>query len=289
MPATDPNPGLRVVDAWRSPLHDLYHGYLRLPLGWAVAVIVGVVLAINAVFTVIYLISGGIENAAPGSVLDAFSFSVQTLVTIGYGAMYPASPAAKLISDVEAITGLLVTAVATGLVFTRFARPRGTIRFTSRAVITPMNGVPTLVFRVGNDRGNLIFEAQARVVLTRTEQTLEGRVFYRMLDLQLSRDRSLHFARSWTLLHPITEASPLFGMDAARLKAEEIELTCAIVGIDDTSLQPIHARKTWYDHEILFGHRLVDLLRELPDGSLEADGRRFDEVEPDGSGLTRAG
>ena len=71
-----------------------------------------------------------------------------------------------------------------------------------------MDGVPTLMIRVGNERGNAILEATIRVALIRTEQLKEGTRLYRMIDLKLSRERSPAMARSWTVLHPITPTAP---------------------------------------------------------------------------------
>jgi inward rectifier potassium channel len=279
-----PPPGFIVHGENRNPLRDLYHRFLKLSFLAAIGLITAVLVAINGVFAAIYLGIGGVANAAPGSFLDAFSFSMQTIATIGYGAMYPAEPLAKVVSDVEALAGLLVTALSTGLLFAKFSQTRGTVVFSRHAVVTPVDGVPTLMFRVGNERGNLIVEAQARVVLTRTEHTKEGQLFYRMYDLTLVRDRSISFTRTWTVLHRITPDSPLYGLDPAGLAAQEIEVQCSVVGIDDTSLQPVHGTRTWLDGEILFGRRLSDLLTPLPGGVLEVDLRKFDDVEPDGFG-----
>jgi len=277
------DPSVRVVGEKGAPLRDLYHIFLLLSLPQAIGLIVAGILVINTIFALVYMGLGGVTNMAPGSFLDAFSFSMQTLATIGYGTMSPESPAAKLLSDAEAVVGLVVTALATGLLFTRFSRPPGTLRFTRNAVITQHDGQPTLIFRVGNERGNLIVEAQARVVLMRTETTVEGKLFYRMIDLPLVRDRSIHFTRSWTLMHRIDEQSPLHRLSAVELAAQEIEITCSIVGVDNISLQPTHGRHTWDDKAILIGYHLADLLRPLPDGTVEANVARFDEVEPDGS------
>lgn len=275
------DPSVRYIGETSAPLRDLYHSFLLLSFPQAIGAIVVGILVLNTVFASIYLMIGGVTNMAPGSWLDAFSFSMQTLATIGYGTMSPESPAAKLLSDVEAVVGLVVTALATGLLFTRFSRPPGTLRFTRHAVITRHNGQPTLIFRVANDRGNLIVEAQARVVLMRTETTLEGDLFYRMIDLPLVRDRSLHFTRSWTLMHRIDPGSPLYGLNTADLATQEIEITCSIVGVDNISLQPTHGRYTWDDKAILIGFRMADLLTPLPDGTVEANVAKFDLVEPD--------
>lgn len=277
-----PSPGdFVLIGAKSAPFRDFYHGFLQLSFPAAFIGIVAAVLTINTVFALLYLFFGGIANADPNSFIDAFSFSMQTIATIGYGAMYPQSPAAKVISDMEALSGMMVTALATGLLFTKFSQTRATLSFTRNMVIAQHDGQPTLMFRVGNDRGNLIVEAQARLVLTRTETAANGSIFYRMHDLKLIRDRSISFIRSWNLMHTITPDSPLYGLSAKDLVEQEVEIVCAVVGIDDTSLQPIHARGTWRDSQILFAHRLKDMLAPQPNGKIHVYLNHFDEVEPE--------
>ena len=152
--------------------------------------------------------------------------------------------------------------------------------FSEKAVVTPMDGVPTLSFRVGNERGNAIVEAVVRVSLVRTERTAEGMTFYRLVDITLSRDRSPAVARSWTVMHPITKGSPLFGKTPGDLAREEIELIVTLVGVDDTSLQPVHARKTYVDGDFRWGARHADILEEHPDGSIVLDVRKFHDLIP---------
>src|SRR5207245_2467140 len=108
-------------------------------------------LFVNSVFAVLYLRVGGVANARPGSFLDAFYFSAQTLGTIGYGAMYPTSHGANVLVVIESICGLLFTALATGLVFVRFSLTQGRIVFSQKVAIAPFDGVPTLTVRIGND------------------------------------------------------------------------------------------------------------------------------------------
>ncbi len=274
-------PDIVIIGARRSAFRDVYHRFLRLSFVSALALIIAAIVGLNLLFAVAYMASGGIAHAAPGSFIDAFSFSVQTMATIGYGAMYPDSPAAKILSDIEAISGLMITALSTGLLFTKFSQTRATLTFASRAVICMHDGVPTLVLRIGNERANLIVDAAARVVLTRTERTAEGRHFFRMYDLKLIRDRSISFTGIWQVMHPITPDSPLYGKKPEDLLAQEVEIACAVVGIDDTSLQPIHGRKVWSDGQILFGHRLADMLEPRADGKLHVHLDRFDGVEED--------
>jgi inward rectifier potassium channel len=275
-----PAPEITVVGATRTTLRDAYHLFLRAPWSIALTGIVLSYLALNAVFAGAFCLTGGIANARPGSFFDAFCFSVQTMGTVGYGSMYPASASANTVVIAESVTGLIVTAVATGLVFTKFSRSTGRVAFARHAVIGPMDGVPTLMLRVGNERGNLILEATIRVALVRTETTREGVTFYRMYDLVLARERSPAMTRSWTVLHPIGPGSPLFGATPASVAEDEIELLVTVVGVDDTSMQPVHARRRYEHQDIVWGARHADILSEDPDGRLIVDMRKFHEIVP---------
>jgi inward rectifier potassium channel len=270
---------IEVVGAERTPLRDLYHTFLRTTWPRAAGLIVATFIALNLVFAILYYWTNGVANVRHGSMFDAFSFSVQTLATIGYGNMYPQSHAAHIIVWFEALTGLLLTAVVTGLVFAKFSLSGARIVFSHEAVITKMDGVPTLMLRVGNARGNIVAEATARAVVIRTEKTAEGVTMYRMYDLPLVRERTAALTRSWTIMHTIGPNSLLAGYDAERFQKEEVEIGVAVYGTDDTSLQPVYARRTYYPHQILWGRRHVDVLSEREDGTMVLDLRRFHDHE----------
>lgn len=271
---------VRIVGARKRPLRDLYQSLLRLPWWATLLLIVGTLLALQAVFALVYMATGGVANARPHHFGDMFFFSVQTMGTIGYGTMYPVTVAAHVVVDAESIVGLLVTAVTTGLVFAKFSRSAGRIVFSREAAISTMDGVPTLMFRVGNEGDGLVVEAQLRVTLVRTERTKEGTTFYRLYDLALARDRSQALSRSWNVLHPIVAPSPLVDATPETLERHEVEILVGVVGTDDTSLQPVHARHTYFHDEIVWGARHADVLSEAPDGALELDVRRFHDLVP---------
>ena len=275
-----PTPPIRIMGAPRERFRDLYHRFLRISWWRALAGIVVGFLTLNMGFAMLYDVVGGISGANPGSFADAFFFSVQTMATIGYGGMHPVTMTSNLIVVSEAVVGLLVTALATGLVFSKFSVSNARIVFTREVTISPMNGVPTLQFRIGNERANQIVEATLRVTMMRTEHTLEGVVFYRMHELRLVRERTQAFTRSWTALHEIDPSSPLHGATPASLAKDEVELIASVVGIDDTSLQPVHARHTYADTQILFGVRHADILREEDGGTLTLDLTRFHDTVP---------
>jgi inward rectifier potassium channel len=201
--------------------------------------------------------------------------------TIGYGSMYPATDLANSVVTAESLVSLVVTAVATGLVFAKFGRTTARVVFARNVVVSQLDGAPTLVVRIGNERHNRILDASFRVTLVRTERPAPDVVFYRMYDLKLARERTATLERFYTLLHRIDASSPLNGYDTAALARDEVELHVIVAGTDDTTLQPVHAIHAYYDRDIRFGSRFADLLREEPDGTLAADVRKFHEVVTD--------
>jgi inward rectifier potassium channel len=243
-----------------------------------IGAISGAFMAANVVFALGYMATDGVYGAKPGSFRDAFFFSVQTMGTIGYGAMYPQSTAANLLVTVQSIVSTVMTALATGIVFARFSQSSGRMVFSNKVAISPFDGVPTLQVRVGNDRSTIIFEATVRVVMFKTERTKEGVLFYRMYDLPLTRDRSPALQRSWTAMHRIDDKSPLYRLTPEDCVKNEVELLVSVVGTDDTSLQPVHARRRYDTNELVWGARLADVLSEKPDGTIEMDVRKFHDL-----------
>lgn len=269
---------IKAIGVPRTPLRDFYHALMRLSWPTTLLVIVGTYLVANAIFAGIYTIVGGVSNVAHPSFLWSFFFSVQTMGTIGYGAMSPESVGANVVVVSESVVSLLLTAVSTGLVFAKFSRPTARLVFSRNATISKMDGKPTLAFRVGNARSNRIVEARVRLAMVRTETTLEGRTFYRMLDLHLARERILSLQRSWTVMHVIDERSPLHGETKASLIEKEVELFVAVSGTDDTWMQTVHASHRYFAEEIVFNSRHADVLMER-DGRLVLDLTRFHDLE----------
>jgi inward rectifier potassium channel len=269
---------IEVVNAEQHRLRDLYHSLLRAPWWADILALSSVFLAANFLFAAGFWLVGGIKEAHGFS--DLFFFSVQTMGTIGYGSMYPTSLGANVLMTLEALTEIFLLAVTTGLVFAKFSIPRARVRFADHPVIAPFDGEPTLMFRIGNERESRLLEAVIRVVMIRTERTLEGVVIYRMRDLKLERDRSPALSRSWTVMHKIDVSSPLHAASPATLARDEVELIVTLVGTDEISAQALHAQRRYPHDHVRFGMRHADMLSELPDGRLRLDMSRFHEIIP---------
>jgi len=260
---------------------DLTETYLRLlTMPWPLFlffIIIALAIA-NVIFAEFYLIGGGIAHARHGSFADFF-FSIQTMATIGYGRLEPESLLANALVGLEAFTGLVALAMVTGLTFARFSRPNVKVRFSRYAVIAPREDVPTLMFRMANQRGSGIVEATIHVVFTRNEVTLDGEPFRRFYDLPMQRIRNSLFVLTWTAIHPIVPSSPLYGMTPESLAEVQGALIVSLTGIEEGFSQTVHARYSWTAQNILFNHRFVDIVHPQQDGSVIIDDAKLDEVE----------
>ena len=268
--------GLR--SSWRG---DLYHRGLILPWAQFLALGSAIYLLINVGFALLYLAQpGSITGARPGRFDDAFFFSVQTIATIGYGQMSPATFYANILVTIETMVGLIFLALTTGIVFARISRPTARVMFGRIATVAPFHGVPTLHFRIANERRSQILEADVAVILLRYERSPEGIRLRRFFDLRLARSHTPVFALSFTIMHPIDDTSPLFGATAHSLAGEEAELLITVTGLEETTSQTVHARYSYRPDEVLWGRRFQDIFSTDPQGRRAIDYSRFHDTEP---------
>jgi inward rectifier potassium channel len=271
---------VRLGSRRQSPLTDLYYFLLTSPWSVLFGLMLCTYLGTNALFAALYFVDGGIENARPGSFLDAFFFSVQTMATIGYGKMTPISTFANGLVAFEALFGLVAFALATGLMFAKFSQPRARVLFSRHAVVTTRDGARSLMVRLANERTTGLVEANLRLSLVRDEKTPEGELLRRIHGLHLTRSSTPFFALSWTVVHPIDASSPLYGMTAESLAKQQAGLVASLVGIEEATGQTVHARHTWVVEDIRFEHRFVDILVDLDGGRRGMDMARFHDVVP---------
>jgi len=258
---------------------DLYHRILTVSWPTFLGASLAFYIVANTLFATLYLLQpGSINNAPTGGFADAFFFSVETIATIGYGVMSPATIYANLVMTVESATGLLLVALTTGLVFARFSRPTARVLFSRVAVVGPHNGKRTLMVRIANQRQNQMLAAQVSMTLVRDERTVEGELRRRFYDLKLLRDSSPVFALSFSVMHEIDEDSPLRGGGPDVLAEFNAELLVTASGIDETLVQRVNARTSYLPSEILWDHRFVDIMGWTEDGRRAIDYSRFHDT-----------
>ena len=260
---------------------DPYH--LALTVRWptfalGVFVLYGV---INLTFAVLYLAQPGcVANVRPGSVSDAFFFSIETLATVGYGVMAPATLYGHLVSSAEIISGMAFTAIMTGLIFVRFSKARAKILFADVAVITRHNGRPTLMFRIGNGRASVLAQVRIDVNALVRETSAEGGQIRRLAELPLTRSSIPIFPMVLLLMHEIDDLSPLSGMDAEALAVADISIIVSIEARDPQLGAMVYDTHSYRTAEIRSGMRFSDVVSQA-EGRTVADLRRLSHIEPD--------
>lgn len=268
--------------ASRFDLRDPYHLALTLRWPYFFLLVLAVDLGINTIFAALYALQpGSIANARPGSFLDAFFFSMETLATVGYGVMAPATLYGHLVSAAEILCGLTFTAIMTGLIFVRFSRPRSKILFADKAVITRNNGRPTLMVRLGNGRLTLLADASARANALLGERSREGLRFRRAHELKLDRPHLAVFALTWTLMHEIDEKSPLFGMTERSLADAEVSIILSVEARDHAIGTQVYDMRSYSAADIAFGMHYQDAVTIDEQGRPHGDLTRLSLLEPD--------
>lgn len=251
----------------QSKWQDFYHASMTSPWWQFIAWSVAAFLLVNVVFALLYALHiDSVGNVPHGQPWFLFFFSVETFATVGYGNMYPKTLYAHTIATLESYTGLLYSAVITGLAFARFARPRARIIFANQAVIGRHEGQMMWMTRVANERHNHINGAEAKLWLVRTAVNEEGQTFRRYTELALRHKSNPMFVLNWTIMHPITRNSPLYGMTAEDWAQEDFLFVLVLEGTDETIGQNINARHTYHHKDVRWYEQFANMIETTHDG-----------------------
>src|SRR5262249_31259277 len=270
-----------------SPFHpyNAYHTLLSLPVPRLLALVAAAYFVTNACFAAMYWLlgPGALAGAAEEPVArfeDCLFFSVQTLATIGYGRLVPATGLANLLVALEALVGLLGFAILSGLLFARFTRPTAKISFSGNALIAPYEGGWALMFRLVNLRNHDLTDVRAVVSFARWagENGARTREFDQ---LALERDTIMFMPLHWVIVHPITATSPMRGLTEVSLAASEPEFVCLITADDETFAQTVHAKTSYDRNDIVWGARFSDMyVADTDHAAIDMGGLHdFDRVE----------
>ena len=274
-----------------SPLHpyNAYHTLLSLPVPRLLALMALGYVVVNVLFASLYWLAGagaldGASFDPLGRFQDCLFFSVQTLATIGYGRLVPATRVANVLVAVEALVGLLGFAVLSALLFARFTRPTAKILFSRHAIIAPYENGWALMFRLVNLRNHDLTEVHAIVSFARWEVDARGVRRRRFDQLTLEREVIIFMPLHWVVVHPITATSPLRGFSPGSFSAADPEFVCVIRADDETFAQTVHAKTSYDKSDIVWGARFLDMyLRD--DSRIAIDMTRlhdFDRVDAPG-------
>ncbi|MDQ6738689.1 MAG: ion channel [Gemmatimonadota bacterium] len=279
-----------MAGARRKSAFAPYHTLLGMSWGRFLALVAAFYVLVNAVFALAYLACGpgaligtgfGGHSQFFSDFFRAYFFSVETFGTIGYGNITPSGIPANILLTVESFIGLLSAALATGLVFARFSRPTAAIVYSRNAVIAPYRDMTAFMFRCANARSNQLIEVSVRIMYSRIVLRPNGDRVREFTSLPLEFDKVTFFALSWTVVHPIDSASPLFGCSAAALAEGEAEFLVLLSGNDETFSQTVHSRTSYRATEIVWGAKFRSMFLESPtDGTTGMDPARIHDYDP---------
>jgi inward rectifier potassium channel len=134
------------------------------------------------------------------------------------------------------------------------------------------------MFRTANQRGEAILDAGIIVTLARQHTTVEGVTMRRFQELKLLRSNTALFALSWTVMHPIDQDSPLYGLSQADMMDRDMEIVVMLNGLDEIVADRIYARHAYWADEIVWNRRFVDVISATPNGRRVVDLTRFHDT-----------
>lgn len=257
-----------------------YHSLVTMPWSHFFFIIAISYLAINLIFALIYLAIGlehltGIGHETQSNqFIEAFFFSAQTITTLGYGRVAPIGILANIVAATEAMLGLLIFALGTGLMYGRFSKPTATIKYSSNAVMAPYNNINGFMFRVVNPKKNQLVEVEVNLTMSLQRLDSDKRDFY---TLETERSKVVFFPTMWTIVHPVGETSPIYQMNEAELLSRDAEFIVMIKAFDESFSQTVYSRSSYKAAEIKWGHKFV-YITERQRGGLVVDIGRINET-----------
>ena len=238
--------------------YSWYHTLLGIKRGKFLFLLFAIYISVNLLFAGVYYIIGinhlaGVNTGSPlKNFTEVFFFSAQTFTTVGYGRISPTGFMASAISTFEAFLGLLSFAIATGLFYGRFSRPRAFLKYSGNSLIAPYKDGSAYMFRLVPFKNNNLSEVEVKVtmVITTEENGKLADKFFN-LDLEISKINAL--ALSWTIVHPITEASPFYGLTKEDIAAADIEIMIFVKAFDEVFSNSVVSRTSYISNEIVWG------------------------------------
>lgn len=237
---------------------SIYQTMLKMPMWKFLGFIIAAYVFVNLIFATIYY-SIGLENlggmdsrTTDGRFWEAFFFSAQTLSTVGYGHVFPTGFEANFIAATESLLGLLMFAVATGLMYGRFSKPRAYIMFSENAVFAPFREGTALMFRMAPYKRHYLTDVEVKVTcgIRTVEDGVEKNQFF-SINLDISRANTLTL--NWTLVHVLDEESPFYGLTESEILDLQPELLVFVKGYDDEYSNTVIARTSYTYQEFVFG------------------------------------
>ena len=240
-------------------------------------------IVINLIFSLLYFLCGGVsclKNVVDRPVvfqefLDIFFFSTQTFTTVGYGHVFPNCVGANFVAAIESFTGWIFFSVVTGLFYAKFTQPRVEVRLSDIAVIEHFKDGFGFKFMLANEYANKLVDLEVTLDLIKLE-VINRRYKKRFYQLFLFRKRIPYLSVPWTVVHPINENSPLYGITKEQFETEHLEFFVQVKAFDEAHRQILFKEFSYFGaNEVRWGYKFVNIQRYTENGALKINMRRF--------------
>ena len=239
-----------------------YQSMLTMPRWRFLSIIFIFYFLINCFFTLLYWLAGpsglqGVEKVRFwGRIKELFFFSTQTFTTVGYGRVNPVGEITNWIAAIESLIGFLSFAIAAGLLYGRFSRPKSFIRFSDSLVYAKYREGHALMFRLVCYKDDHL--------LTNAEVRLNARIVtknkgYQFFNLNLERSHVDSLVLNWTVVHPIDEHSPFFGLSQKEIVNLQPEISAYLTGFDEVYSSVVVARVSYAIKDFKFGFKFLPM------------------------------
>lgn len=249
-----------------------YHTMLALPRWKFLLTILLFYIIINFIFAGIYYGIGvehlnGINAQTEIEKFGAaYFFSAQTFTTVGYGHISPKGFLTSALAAAEALIGLLSFAIATGLFYGRFSKPKAYLKFSENALIAPYKDIIALMLRVAPYKYATLIDAEAKVTFGLTVEE-NGKMVNKFFPLELEINKANALTLNWTIVHPINENSPFYNFTPADYANIDGEILVFIKAFDDMFSNTVVDRSSYTLKEVLVGARFVPMYQRNAEGT----------------------
>ncbi|MEI7472828.1 MAG: ion channel [Chitinophagaceae bacterium] len=241
-----------------------FHTMLSMPRWKFFSLIFLFFVLINLLFAIAYFaigvehLSGMVTHSAWEQFGEAYFFSAQTFTTVGYGRVNPTGFITSALSSFEALIGLLSFAVVTGLLYGRFSRPKAYLKFSKNAIIAPFKNGLALMMRVAPYKNTSLTDAEAKLTAGMMLEE-NGQRTNKFFSMELEFEKVNALTLSWTIVHPITENSPLYKFTKDDFSNGTGEILVYVKAFDDMFSNTVVARTSYTFKEIVFGVKFIPM------------------------------
>lgn len=268
----DPDGTFKVVRESQTNWHNVYFHLMTMSWRRFFALFFCCFVLINVFFALCYCALGkGQFNGATGDTWTqqftaAFFFSSQTLTTVGYGHISPATLASSLFASFELFVGLLTFALISGLLYGRFSRPNAKVVFSEKMVVAPYKDLRGLMFRMGNIRRSELIEAEVQVIVALNQLNNAGHPERRYFTLPLEYSKISFFSMSWTVVHALDDKSPLYELSPEELVQSRTEFMVLLKAVEEANQQTVFTRHSYTADEIVWDAKFQPIMTRNAQG-----------------------